>query len=118
MHVLVAGWRVDPDSGGFGCDGGDAGSDCDDDEDGTLCLDADFGESGMGAEADSGDSSFFLSRRRDLIGHRGRPVVAATAKTAKIAQWSWRLTLGPFRKSRGTLLALVKLLFQLWPSDF
>ncbi len=45
-------------------------------------------------------------------------VVVAMATAAKMVEWVWRPTPGPFRKSRGALMALVKQLPQLRPLGF
>ncbi len=39
------------------------------------------------------------------------------ATAAKTAVWVWRPTPGPLRKSKGTLMMLAKLLYQLRPLD-
>ncbi len=44
--------------------------------------------------------------------------VLAIATASKTAEGSWLPTPGPFRKSRETLIALVKLMPQLRPFDF
>ena len=41
----------------------------------------------------------------------------AMATAAKTVEWAWRPTPGPFRKSRGALMTLVKLLPQLLPRN-
>ena len=66
--------------------------------------DGDYGESGT-----SGPDGLDL----DLSGRDACGDGSAMATSAKTAVWVWRPTPGPFRKSKGALMALVKLLPQL-----
>jgi hypothetical protein len=88
--------------------------------------DSNVGEDGrIGLKADTGDGSISLEIDfRAVCKLRETPVVAATMEAAaaaaittatKSAERFWRLTPGPFRKSRKKLMALVLLLPQLRP---
>jgi hypothetical protein len=92
---------------------GDAGG-CDDDSDasvyGSMRIEGDAG----GGDGDYGESGTSGPDGMDLdLG--GRDACGTAAKTAVV--WVWRPTSGPFRKSRGALIALVMLLPQLRPLD-
>ncbi len=81
-------------------------------KDGRIGIEADAG----GGDGDYGESGTSGRMAWTSTSVEETPAaIVAMATAAKTAGWVWRPTPGPFRKSRGALMALVKLLPQLRP---